>query len=130
MKVSSTELSGVILVDPQVHGDQRGFFVETYHAERYRDAGITDTFVQDNHSRSSQGTLRGLHAQLTHPQAKLVRAIEGSILDVVVDIRPASATFGQWLSVELSAENFRQIYVPIGFAHGFCVLSDTAQVEY
>ena len=130
MKVSSTELSGVVLVDPQVHGDQRGFFVETYHAERYRDAGIPDTFMQDNHSRSSHGTLRGLHAQLTHPQAKLVRAIEGSILDVVVDIRPKSATFGRWLSVELSAENFRQIYVPIGFAHGFCVLSDTAQVEY
>ena len=130
MNVSPTDLSGVLLVDPKVHGDDRGFFVETYHADRYREAGIPDTFVQDNHSRSARGTLRGLHAQLTHPQAKLVRAIEGAILDVVVDIRPSSRTFGRWLSVELSAENFRQIYVPVGFAHGFCVLSDSAQVEY
>ena len=130
MKVATTKLAGVLLIDPQVHGDDRGFFVETYHADRYFEAGIEATFVQDNHSRSCRDTLRGLHAQLSHPQAKLVRAIEGSILDVVVDIRPDSSTFGEWLSVELSAENFRQIYVPIGFAHGFCVLSDTAQVEY
>ena len=130
MNVSETKLAGVLLIDPKVHGDDRGFFVETYHVDRYREAGIEPTFVQDNHSRSSRDTLRGLHAQLAHPQAKLVRAIEGAILDVVVDIRPDSSTFGEWLSVELSAENFRQIYVPIGFAHGFCVLSDTAQVEY
>lgn len=130
MKVTKTKLAGVLLIDPKVHGDERGFFVETYHADRYPEAGIEPVFVQDNHSRSSRDTLRGLHAQLSHPQAKLLRAIEGSILDVVVDIRPDSPTFGDWISVELSAENFRQIFVPIGFAHGFCVRSASAQVEY
>lgn len=130
MEVTETKLSGVRIIDPVVHGDERGFFVETFHADRYRDAGIDVEFVQDNHSRSSQGTLRGLHAQIAHPQAKLVRAVHGEILDAVVDIRRGSKTFGQWLAVTLSAANFRQLYVPTGFAHGFCVLSETAEVEY
>ncbi|MEO2170009.1 MAG: dTDP-4-dehydrorhamnose 3,5-epimerase [bacterium] len=130
MKITTTRLEGVVFIDPKVHGDTRGFFTETYHAERYREAGIDVGFVQDNHSRSVRDTLRGLHAQLAHPQAKLLRVVRGRILDVVVDIRRGSPTFGQWVSVELSAKNFRQIFVPIGFAHGFCVLSDMAEVEY
>ncbi|MFP6665002.1 MAG: dTDP-4-dehydrorhamnose 3,5-epimerase [Deltaproteobacteria bacterium] len=130
MKITTSRLEGVVFIDPKVHGDARGFFTETYHAERYREAGIDACFVQDNHSKSVRDTLRGLHAQLTHPQAKLLRVVQGRILDVVVDIRRGSPTFSEWVAVELSAENFRQIFVPIGFAHGFCVLSDTAEVEY
>ena len=130
MEVHQTRLAGVLIIEPRVHGDERGFFVETYQADRYREAGIEAAFVQDNHSRSTRGTLRGMHAQLARPQAKLVRTIQGSILDAVVDIRRDSPTFGEWIAVELSAENFRQIYVPVGFAHGFCVLSETAEVEY
>ncbi len=130
MKVFPTELPGVLVLEPRVHRDERGFFVETYHAERYAEAGIRTTFVQDNHSRSVRGTLRGLHSQLERPQAKLVRALRGTIWDVVVDVRRGSPTFKRWFGVELSDENFRQIFVPIGFAHGFCVLSDVAEVEY
>ena len=130
MKVFPTDLDGVLVIEPQVHRDDRGFFAETYHAARYAAAGIDATFVQDNHSRSVQGTLRGLHAQLARPQAKLLRVLRGSIFDVVVDVRLGSPTFKRWVGVELSDENFKQIFVPIGFAHGFCVLSDVAEVEY
>lgn len=131
MKLVPTDLEGVQIVEPAVHRDPRGFFVETYRADRY--AALSDgalTFVQDNHSRSSRGTLRGLHAQLTRPQAKLVRVIAGEIFDVVVDIRRGSPTFKRWVSVVLSSDNFRQLFVPAGFAHGLCVTSEWAEVEY
>ncbi|MBU6283669.1 dTDP-4-dehydrorhamnose 3,5-epimerase [bacterium] len=130
MKFVATELSGVIVVEPDVYRDPRGFFLETYRADRWAEGGVDATFVQDNHSRSVRGTLRGLHAQLSRPQAKLVRVIQGSIVDVVVDVRRGSPTFRRWIAVEISADNFRQIYVPVGFAHGLCVTSDTAEVEY
>lgn len=130
MKFEPTALDGVIIVEPTVHRDDRGFFVETYHADRYREGGITPAFIQDNHSRSVRGTLRGLHAQSRHPQGKLVRVVEGEIFDVAVDIRRGSPTFLHWVGVTLSADNFRQLFVPIGFAHGFCVTSEIAQVEY
>lgn len=130
MQFLPTALEGVVVIEPTVHRDARGFFVETYHAERYRAGGVDATFIQDNHSRSVRGTLRGLHAQWRHPQGKLLRVIEGEILDVAVDIRRGSPTFLQWVGVNLSADNFRQIYVPVGFAHGFCVTSEIAQVEY
>ena len=124
-------LPEVIVVEPDVHRDGRGFFLETYHAERYRAGGITGPFVQDNQSLSTAGTLRGLHLQLhPRPQGKLVRVIEGEILDVADDVRRGSPTFGRWVKVTLSAENFKQCYVPPGFAHGFFVVSPTAQVEY
>jgi dTDP-4-dehydrorhamnose 3,5-epimerase len=130
MRFLPTALPGVLIVEPDVHRDQRGFFLETYHAQKYREGGIDVTFVQDNHSRSVRGTLRGMHAQRRRPQGKLVRVIEGEIFDVAVDIRRASPTFGRWVGVALSAENFRQCYIPPGFAHGFCVTSESAQVEY
>jgi dTDP-4-dehydrorhamnose 3,5-epimerase len=130
VKVIPTALPGVLVIEPQVHRDSRGFFAETYHAARYAAAGVDATFVQDNHSRSVRHTLRGLHAQLARPQAKLLRVLRGTIFDVVVDVRRGSPTFKRWISVELSDENFRQIFVPIGFAHGFCVLSEVAEVEY
>jgi dTDP-4-dehydrorhamnose 3,5-epimerase len=123
-------LPEVILVEPDVHRDPRGFFVETYHLEKYRAGGITGPFVQDNHSRSVQGTLRGLHAQRRRPQGKLVRAVDGEMFDVAVDIRRGCATFGRWVGVRLSGENFQQLYIPPGFAHGFCVLSAVVHVEY
>ena len=125
-----TELPEVVLVTPEVFRDARGFFLETYQAEKYRAGGVGEPFVQDNHSRSLRGTLRGLHAQRRKPQGKLVRAVRGEIFDVAVDIRPHSKSFGKWVSARLSEENFRQMYVPPGFAHGFCVLSETAEVEY
>ncbi|MPY87973.1 MAG: dTDP-4-dehydrorhamnose 3,5-epimerase [Luteitalea sp.] len=130
MQVSHTALPGVVIIEPTVHRDARGFFVETYHAARFAEHGIDATFVQDNHSRSRHGTLRGLHWQQERPQGKLVRVIEGEIYDVAVDIRPDSPTFGQWVGVTISADDFRQVYIPAGFAHGFCVVSDVAQVEY
>lgn len=130
MKVHPTPLAGVLLIEPQVHRDDRGFFLETYHQQRYADNGIEVTFVQDNHSRSSRGTVRGLHAQLRTPQGKLMRAIEGEIWDVAVDIRPDSPTYRSWYATTLSADNFRQLYIPEGCAHGFCVLTESAQVEY
>lgn len=130
MRFLATELPGVIVVEPDVHRDDRGFFLETYHREKYCAGGIDVTFVQDNHSRSVRGTLRGLHAQRRRPQGKLVRVLSGEIFDVAVDIRRGSATFRRWTGVTLSADNFRQMYVPAGFAHGFCVLSDAAEVEY
>ena len=130
MRFVATDLPGVVIVEPNVYRDNRGYFLETYHAERYRAGGIEGPFVQDNHSRSAGGTVRGLHLQPGRPQGKLIRVTEGEIFDVSVDLRRGSPTFGQWVSVTISSENFRQCYVPPGFAHGFCVVSPTAQVEY
>ena len=130
MRFVPTDLPDVLLIEPDVYRDPRGFFLETYHSVKYRDGGIDVTFVQDNHSRSARGTLRGLHAQRAHPQAKLIRVLQGEIFDVAVDIRRGSPTFLRWVGVTLSAENFRQCFVPAGFAHGFCVLSESAEVEY
>jgi dTDP-4-dehydrorhamnose 3,5-epimerase len=130
MKFVETALPGVLVVEPDVHRDPRGFFLETFHAAKYRAGGIAFDFVQDNHSRSARGTLRGLHAQRQRPQGKLVRAVRGEIFDVAVDIRKGSPAFGKWVGVALSEENFRQLWVPPGFAHGFCVVSEIAEVEY
>ena len=130
MQIARTTLPGVLVVEPDVHRDPRGFLLESYHRQRYVDAGIPDVFVQDNHSCSCSGTLRGLHLQRTKLQAKLVRTIRGEIFDVAVDVRVGSPTFGQWVAELLSADNFRQLYIPAGFAHGLCVLSDEAQLHY
>jgi dTDP-4-dehydrorhamnose 3,5-epimerase len=130
VRILPTSIAGVMIIEPDVHRDGRGFFLETYHAEKYREAGIEGMFVQDNHSRSVGGTLRGLHLQLRHPQGKLIRVIEGSIFDVAVDVRRGSPTFGRWVGVTLTAESFQQVYIPPGFAHGFCVVTPVAQVEY
>lgn len=130
MNFRPTPLAGVILVEPDVHRDARGFFLESYHAGRYREGGIEAVFVQDNHSRSAKGTLRGLHAQWRRPQGKLVRTLAGEIFDVAVDVRPGSPTFGKWFGATLSSGNHHQLWVPAGFIHGFCVLSETAEVEY
>jgi dTDP-4-dehydrorhamnose 3,5-epimerase len=126
----STELPGVIQALPDVHRDARGFFLETYHAPRYQEAGIRETFVQDNHSRSTRGTLRGLHIQLPNAQGKLIRVIEGEIWDVAVDVRRGSPAWGRHFATKLTADGFEQLYVPPGLAHGFVVLSEVAQVEY
>jgi dTDP-4-dehydrorhamnose 3,5-epimerase len=130
VRVVATDLPGVLVVEPEVHRDARGYFLESFHAEKYQALGIAGPFVQDNHSLSVAGTIRGLHLQVLQPQAKLVRTIEGTVFDVAVDVRRGSPTFGRWVSVVLSAENFRQLYIPEGYAHGFAVLSPTAQVEY
>ncbi len=130
MKLIPTNLPGVLIIEPRVFRDERGFFLETYHAQRYREAGLDVTFVQDNHSRSMRGTLRGLHWQAERPQGKLVRALVGEVFDVAVDIRLDSPTFGRWVGFALSADNFLQAWIPPGFAHGFCVTSDVAEVEY
>lgn len=130
MKVTGTNLPGVLIIEPGVFQDARGFFLETYSARRYEGAGVVGPFVQDNHSRSLKGTVRGLHLQVTKPQGKLMRAVSGSMLDVAVDVRVGSPTFGKWTSALLSGDNFKQLYVPPGFAHGFAVLSDLVDVEY
>ncbi len=130
MNVIKTRLAGVLIIEPQVFGDHRGFFLETYRAEDFQKAGITKPFVQDNHSRSQKGVLRGLHYQLTQPQGKLVRVSRGKVFDVAVDVRPESPTFGQWESVILDDETHKMFYVPPGYAHGFCVLSDEADFTY
>ena len=131
MKVIETKLKDCVIIEPRVFGDERGFFLETFQAERYAaQAGITLPFVQDNHSRSSRGVLRGLHFQIKKPQGKLVRVVKGEVYDVAVDIREGSTTFGQWEAVILSEENKIQFWVPPGFAHGFLVLSETADFEY
>jgi dTDP-4-dehydrorhamnose 3,5-epimerase len=130
VRVVDLDLSGLKLVQPEVFGDERGFFQETYNAPRYAAAGIAVGFVQDNHSRSVKGTLRGLHYQSSPGQAKLMRVSLGRIWDVAVDIRPDSKTFGQWRAVELDDQKREQLFVPVGFAHGFCVLSDFAEVQY
>jgi dTDP-4-dehydrorhamnose 3,5-epimerase len=130
MRVIKTALPEILLLEPDVFGDSRGFFMETYHAEKFAELGITNVFIQDNHSLSKRGALRGLHYQLHHPQAKLCRVVRGEVLDIAVDIRQGSPTFGQWVSAILSAENKRQIFIPRGFAHGFLVLSEEAEFLY
>ena len=130
VRFAPTELPEVIVVEPDVHRDDRGFFLETYHADKYRGGGIDGPFVQDNHSQSAAGTLRGLHLQVRRPQGKLIRVIQGEIFDVAVDVRRGSPTFGRWVGVTISDRNFKQCFVPSGFAHGFCVTSAEAQVEY
>lgn len=130
MKVIETQLAGVLIIEPKVFGDHRGFFLETFQLERYRDAGIGLPFVQDNHSRSQCGVLRGLHFQRTRPQGKLVSVSRGAVYDVAVDINPDSPTCGQYVGVELNDENHRQLWVPPGYAHGFCVLSEVADFQY
>jgi dTDP-4-dehydrorhamnose 3,5-epimerase len=130
MRFLPTSLPGVIIVEPDIYRDNRGFFLETYHSQKYRDRGMPAAFVQDNQSRSVYGTIRGLHAQQRRPQGKLIRVIEGEIFDVAVDIRRGSPTFLHWVVITLSAQNFRQCYLPAGFAHGFCVTSPMAQIEY
>lgn len=131
LRFSETRIPGVVLVEPQVHRDARGFFLETYHARKYREGGIAGEFVQDNHSRSLRGTLRGLHCQAPpHGQGKLVRVIEGEVWDVAVDARRGSPTYGKYTAAVLSEENFHQLYVPPGLLHGFVVTSEVAQVEY
>ena len=130
MKFVETSLPGVITIEPRVFSDERGFFMETWQAQRFRDAGIDGEFVQDNFSRSSRDTLRGLHYQIQQSQGKLVRVVSGEVFDVAVDLRKSSASFGRWVGVILSAENKHQLWVPPGFAHGFLVLSETAEFEY
>ena len=130
MKFTETSLPGVILIEPLVRGDERGFFMETYRADKFAESGIADVFVQDNHSRSARGVLRGLHYQEPHPQGKLVRCTRGELFDVAVDIRRGSPSFGQWYGVNLSETNYRMLWVPPGFAHGFCALSETADLVY
>ena len=130
MQKLSTSLPEVWELQPKVFRDARGFFLETYHQQKFSDLGIPDVFVQDNHSCSAKGTLRGIHYQLRHPQAKLCRVIEGEVLDVAVDVRLGSPNFGKWTSVVLSAERQNQIFIPQGFAHGFVALSDSVQFLY
>ncbi len=130
MKVEQTKLDGVLLVTPQVFGDDRGFFMETYNKDKAIESGLPGEFVQDNHSKSSKGVLRGLHYQSPQWQGKLVRTVQGEIFDVAVDIRDGSPTFGEWVGYYLNDENKQQLYVPEGFAHGFVVTSDTAEVVY
>ena len=130
MEVTKTRVDGVLLIKPKVFGDERGYFVETYQKERYSEIGITHPFVQDNHSMSRRGILRGLHYQTKHPQGKLVMVSLGAVFDVAVDIRPDSPTFGKWFGAILSQENQHQLWIPPGLAHGFLVLSDIAHFHY
>ena len=130
MEFEPTEISDVVLIKPKVFGDHRGFFMETWHDEVFAEAGINERFVQDNHSKSSKGILRGLHYQLKQPQGKLARVISGEVYDVVVDIRKGSPTFGKWVGEYLSEENKAMLWVPVGFAHGFYVVSDYAEFVY
>jgi dTDP-4-dehydrorhamnose 3,5-epimerase len=130
MRVIPTEIPDVLVIEPSVYSDERGFFFESYHAERYESFGIKGSFVQDNHSRSVRNTVRGLHLQIARPQAKLIRVLVGEIFDVAVDVRVGSPTFRRWVGVKLSAGSFRQYYIPEGFAHGFSVLTDIAEIEY
>lgn len=130
MRTIPLEIPGAILIEPDVFRDQRGLFLETYHQERYADAGIPGPFVQDNYSQSVRGTLRGLHFQEPHAQGKLVMVMEGAVYDVLVDVRKGSPTFGRWYGTELSADNRRQLYIPPGCAHGFCVTSERASFLY
>jgi dTDP-4-dehydrorhamnose 3,5-epimerase len=130
VKFLPTDLPEVVLIEPDVHRDARGFFLEAWHAGKYGEGGIPARFVQDNHSKSGRGTLRGFHAQARHPQGKLVRVLRGEIFDVAVDIRVGSPSFARHVCVRLTAESFRQVWVPQGFGHGFLVLSEEAEVEY
>ena len=129
--VTSTEIPDVLILEPKVFGDARGFFFESFNARDFAQAtGLEVDFVQDNHSKSAQGVLRGLHYQIQHPQGKLVRVVQGEVFDVAVDLRRSSATFGRWVGVHLSADNHRQLWVPPGFAHGFVVTSESAEFLY
>ncbi len=128
--VRETPIEGLLVIEPRLFGDARGFFMETYRRNQFASFGIEHEFVQDNHSRSQKGTLRGLHFQKRRPQAKLVRVLKGRVFDVAVDLRPSSATFARWHGVELSEENRLQFYIPAGFAHGFLALSDGAEIAY
>ncbi len=130
MKVQQTSIDGLLLIEPVVFRDERGFFLESFQKERYAAAGMPDDFVQENHSRSAQGVLRGMHFQVKRPQAQIVTVMRGSIFDVAVDLRPAAPTFGQWFGVELSEAGPRQLYTAPGIAHGYCVLSDFADLHY
>jgi len=130
VKVIETEIPGVLIIEPDVYRDERGFFLETFRDSRYAEVGVAGPFVQDNHSKSCRNTLRGLHAQCEHSQGKLVWVTNGEVFDVAVDIRKGSPTFGKWVGSTLSADTFRQMYIPPGFAHGFCVMSETAQFVY
>ena len=130
IKLSQTPLPGVVIVEPKVFSDERGFLMESFNARDFEDAGLPTNFVQDNHSRSVRGVLRGLHYQYPAWQGKLVRVLVGEIFDVVVDIRRQSSTFGQWFGIHLSARDFKQLWVPPGYAHGFCVVSDIAEMAY
>lgn len=130
MTIHELSLSGVLLIEPRVFADERGCFMETWHQRNFAAAGLDVLFVQDNHSQSRKDVLRGLHYQLRHPQGKLVRVVRGEVFDVAVDLRRSSPTFGHWVGETLSEANHRQMYIPAGFAHGFCVLSDTADVVY
>jgi dTDP-4-dehydrorhamnose 3,5-epimerase len=130
MRRLPTRLDGLVLLEPDAFGDERGFFVETYRAREWSEHGVPAEFVQDNHSRSRRGTLRGIHFQLSPGQGKLVRCARGAVVDVVVDLRRDSPTFGEWESVQLDDERHRQLWIPVGFGHGFCVLSDVADFAY
>lgn len=130
MKLDKTNFPGVLIIEPTMFKDERGYFYESWQQTRYSDAGIKDTFVQDNHSLSKKDVLRGLHYQIQHPLGQLIWLTEGKIFDVGIDLRPQSPTFKQWLIIELDANNPKQLYLPPGFAHGFCVLSDQAAVHY
>ena len=130
LRADQTDLPGVLILEPEVYVDARGLFYESFHVDKYRAFGIHGPFVQDNFSRSVLGTIRGLHLQVKRPQGKLIRVIQGEIRDVAVDVRRGSPYFGRWVSVDISADSFQQVYVPPGFAHGFSVLSVTAEVEY
>ncbi len=130
MKFIDAQLPGVLVIEPDVYRDGRGLFLETFHDRKYSEGGVSRSFVQDNRSRSRRGVLRGLHYQLRHPQAKLICVVRGEIFDVVVDIKPGSASFGKSFSATLSGDNFKQVFVPEGYAHGFCVLSEEAEVIY
>jgi len=130
LKTEKCEIDGLLIIEPDVFPDSRGWFYESYNAEKFKALGISTVFVQDNHSRSVKNTLRGLHYQKKPGQEKLIRCTHGKIWDVAVDIRKGSATYGKWYAVELSEENKKMFYIPIGFAHGFCVLSDVAEVQY
>jgi dTDP-4-dehydrorhamnose 3,5-epimerase len=130
MKVTATEIPDVVVIEPDVFRDPRGFFMETFHAQKFRSQGLPEAFVQDNQSRSTRGVVRGLHYQLEHPQGKLVRVVNGEVFDVAVDIRKGSPFFGRWVGIVLSDENRKQMYIPPGFAHGMCVLSERADVVY
>jgi dTDP-4-dehydrorhamnose 3,5-epimerase len=130
MEFIPTRLPDVVLVKPKVHGDDRGFFAETWHQSKFAEAGICADFVQDNHSRSTRHTLRGLHYQIQRPQGKLVRVVSGKVFDVAVDMRQTSSTFGKWVGIELSAQNHHLLWIPPGFAHGFVVLSESADFVY
>ena len=130
MNIIETEIKGVLVIEPDVFYDDRGFFLESYNQDRFQELGIQSNFVQDNLSLSKYGTLRGLHYQHPHEQAKLVQVIQGAVFDITVDIRTESPTFGKWIGIELSAENKKQMLIPEGFAHGYCVLRDTAVFQY